>query len=153
MIRLRYKLRSSLTVEVSQATLTLSVSCHLFIIATGHINHTLFWKNLAPVKEGSGKLKDGKFEDAIVRDFGPVEGLKKQFKTATVGIHGSGWGWHGYDATTKILEIVTTPNQDPLICECTYVVFLSVAEAHVPMIGIDIWEHVPRYFLSHFTRA
>ena len=88
-----------------------------------------------------------------MRDFGPVEGLKKQFKTATVGIHGSGWGWHGYDATTKILEIVTTPNQDPLICECTYVVFLSVAEAHVPMIGIDIWEHVPRYFLSHFTRA
>src|ERR1700744_3669116 len=100
-IRLLYKLRSSLTVEVSQVTLSLSVSCHLFIIATGHINHTLFWKNLAPVKEGSGKLKDGKFEDAIVRDFGPVEGLKKQFKTATVGIHGSGWGWHGYDATTK----------------------------------------------------
>jgi Fe-Mn family superoxide dismutase len=94
----------------------------------GHINHTLFWKNLAPVKEGGGKLKDGKFKDAIERDFGSVEGFKKQFTAATVGIQGSGWGWLGYNPTTKILEIVTTPNQDPLL-------------THVPIIGIDIWEH------------
>lgn len=25
----------------------------------GHINHSLFWKNLAPSKEGGGQLKDG----------------------------------------------------------------------------------------------
>ncbi|KAN0129454.1 Mn superoxide dismutase [Lactarius tabidus] len=94
----------------------------------GHINHTLFWKNLAPVKEGGGKLKDGKFKDAIVRNFGSVEGFKKQFSAATIGIQGSGWGWLGYNPTTKVLEIVTTPNQDPLL-------------THVPIIGIDIWEH------------
>jgi len=94
----------------------------------GHINHTLFWKNLAPVKEGGGKFKDGKFKDAIERDFGSIEGFKKQFNAATVGIQGSGWGWLGYNPTTKILEIVTTPNQDPLL-------------THVPIIGIDIWEH------------
>ena len=32
-------------------------------------------------------------------------------------------GWLGYHSTTKILENVTNPNQDPLLCECTYVVF------------------------------
>jgi Fe-Mn family superoxide dismutase len=114
-IRLLYKLRSSLTVEVSQVTLSLSVSYRLFIIATGHINHTLFWKNLAPVKEGGGKLEDGKFKDAIVRDFGSVERFKKQFNAATVGIQGSGWGWLGSNPTTNILDIVTTPNQDHLL--------------------------------------
>jgi Fe-Mn family superoxide dismutase len=101
--------------------------CRLpFIVATGHINHTLFWKNLTPVKEGGGKLKDGKFKDAIERDFGSVEGFKKQFNNATVGIQGSGWGWLGYNPTTKILEIVTTPNQDPLLSECTYTVSLQL---------------------------
>ncbi|KAH9052719.1 Mn superoxide dismutase [Lactarius vividus] len=94
----------------------------------GHINHTLFWKNLAPVKEGGGKLKDGKLKAAIERDFGSVETFKKQFNAATAGIQGSGWGWLAYNPTTKILEIVTTPNQDPLL-------------AHVPIIGVDIWEH------------
>ena len=129
-IRLRYKRRSSLTVEVSRATLSrfLYRVCPFFIVVTGHINHTLFWKNLAPVEEGGGKLKDGKFKDAIVRDFGSVEGFKKQFNAATVGIQGSGWGWLGYNPTTKILEIVTTPNQDPLLSEFTYVVFLAVAD-------------------------
>lgn len=34
----------------------------------------------------------------------------------------------GYDPKTKRLEIVTTPNQDPLL-------------SHVPLIGVDIWEH------------
>ena len=125
------------------------------VVATGHINHTLFWKNLAPVKEGGGKLKDGKFKDAIVRDFGSVEGFKKQFNAATVGIQGSGWGWLGYNPTTKILEIVTTPNQDPLLCEFPCRLFLqlltSLVKAHVPIIGIDIWEHVRPYFPSCFT--
>jgi len=94
----------------------------------GHINHTLFWKNLAPVKEGGGKLKDGKLKQAIERDFGSVGAFKKQFNAATAAIQGSGWGWLAYNPTTKILEIVTTANQDPLL-------------AHVPIIGIDIWEH------------
>ncbi|KAH8981963.1 Mn superoxide dismutase [Lactarius hatsudake] len=85
-------------------------------------------ENLAPVKEGGGKLKDGKLKAAIERDFGSVEAFKKQFNAATAGIQGSGWGWLAYNPTTKILEVVTTPNQDPLL-------------AHVPIIGVDIWEH------------
>ena len=48
--------------------------------------------------------------------------------TVTAGIQGSGWGWLGYNTDTKKLEIVTTANQDPLL-------------THVPIIGVDIWEH------------
>ncbi|PPQ99300.1 hypothetical protein CVT24_009168 [Panaeolus cyanescens] len=95
----------------------------------GHINHSLFWKNLAPASETGGKLKSGgALEKAIVRDFGSVEDFKKKFNTATAAIQGSGWGWLGYDPATKKLEIVTTANQDPLL-------------SHVPIIGVDIWEH------------
>ncbi|KAI0049200.1 manganese superoxide dismutase [Auriscalpium vulgare] len=94
----------------------------------GHINHSLFWKNLTPTSEGGGKLADGALKSAIERDFGGVEEFKQKFNAATAAIQGSGWGWLGYNSTTKKLEIVTTANQDPLL-------------SHVPIIGIDIWEH------------
>ncbi|KAF8964748.1 Mn superoxide dismutase [Flammula alnicola] len=95
----------------------------------GHINHSLFWKNLAPAKEGGGKLvSGGALEKALVRDFGSVEEFKKKMNASTAAIQGSGWGWLGYDPASKKLEILTTANQDPLL-------------SHVPIIGIDIWEH------------
>ena len=68
------------------------------------------------------------FKDAIAHDFGSVEGLKKQFNAATVGIQGSGWSWFRYNPTTKIPEIVTTPNQDTLLSECTWVVLFALAD-------------------------
>jgi len=97
----------------------------------GHINHSLFWKNLAPSSEkggNGGALKDGPFKEAVDATFGSLDNLKKDFNTATAGIQGSGWGWLGFNPTTKRLEIVTTANQDPLL-------------THVPIIGVDIWEH------------
>ncbi|KAF8639190.1 hypothetical protein AX17_001676 [Amanita inopinata Kibby_2008] len=94
----------------------------------GHINHSLFWNNLSPKSELGGKLENGPLQKAIERDFGSIEDFKKKFNTATAAIQGSGWGWLGYNLSTKKLEIVTTPNQDPLI-------------SHVPLIGVDIWEH------------
>ncbi|KIR53363.1 Fe-Mn family superoxide dismutase [Cryptococcus gattii Ru294] len=95
----------------------------------GHINHSLFWKNLAPT--GSAQVKvptSGVFHDHVEADFGGFENLKKEMNAKTAAIQGSGWGWLGYNKDTKKLEIVTTPNQDPLL-------------SHVPIVGIDIWEH------------
>ncbi|KAG6901701.1 hypothetical protein C0995_009031 [Termitomyces sp. Mi166 len=94
----------------------------------GHINHSLFWKNLAPVSAEGGKLENGSLKSAIERDFGSVEAFKKTFNAKTAAIQGSGWGWLGYNSTNKKLEIVTTANQDPLV-------------SHTPIIGVDIWEH------------
>ncbi|KAH6910704.1 manganese superoxide dismutase [Coprinopsis sp. MPI-PUGE-AT-0042] len=94
----------------------------------GHINHSLFWKNLAPASEDGGKLAEGPLKKAIEKDFGSVEDFKKKFNTTTAAIQGSGWGWLGYNSGSKKLEVVTTSNQDPLI-------------THVPIIGVDIWEH------------
>jgi len=59
----------------------------------GHINHSLFWKNLSPANDKGGKLADGKLKAAIERDFGSVEAFKKEFNAKTAAIQGSGWGW------------------------------------------------------------
>jgi Fe-Mn family superoxide dismutase len=63
----------------------------------GHINHSLFWKNLAPPategKGNGGALKDGPLKAAILQNWGSVDVFKKEFNTATAGIQGSGWGW------------------------------------------------------------
>jgi Fe-Mn family superoxide dismutase len=60
----------------------------------GHINHSLFWKNLAPHKSDETKFPTGgKLEEFINRDFGSLDGLKKEMNTKTAAIQGSGWGW------------------------------------------------------------
>jgi superoxide dismutase, Fe-Mn family len=59
----------------------------------GHINHSLFWKNLAPTNEDGGQLSNGPLKSAIERDFGSVDAFKKEFNTKTAAIQGSGWGW------------------------------------------------------------
>ncbi|KAI0650979.1 manganese superoxide dismutase [Trametes meyenii] len=105
----------------------------------GHINHSLFWKNLAPESQGGGKLEAGPLKDAIVADFGSVDAFKKKVNAATAAIQGSGWGWVGYNTETKKLEVVTTANQDPLL-------------THVPIVGIDIWEHA-FYLQYHNVKA
>ncbi|KAF8259468.1 hypothetical protein EI94DRAFT_1490419, partial [Lactarius quietus] len=56
----------------------------------GHINHTVFQKNLAPVKAGSEKLKGRKLKHAIEHVFGVILMLKKQFNATTASIQGSG---------------------------------------------------------------
>ncbi|KAI3624934.1 superoxide dismutase [Malassezia furfur] len=100
----------------------------------GHINHSLFWKNLAPTNKGGGELDSGELRSAIDRDFGSVDAMKEKFNAALAGIQGSGWGWLGLNPTTQKLDIITTANQDPLL-------------SHKPLIGIDAWEHA--YYLQY----
>ncbi|KAK1922207.1 manganese superoxide dismutase [Papiliotrema laurentii] len=95
----------------------------------GHINHSLFWKNLAPSSSAETKVPtSGALYDQVTADFGSFDNLKKEVNAKTAAVQGSGWGWLGFNKGTKKLEVVTTANQDPLL-------------THVPIIGIDIWEH------------
>jgi len=99
----------------------------------GHLNHSIFWKNLTPKKtEVSGDLKK-----AICERFGDFETFKKELSTQTVAIQGSGWGWLGFNKKTCQLEIAACPNQDPL----------EATTGLVPLLGIDVWEHA--YYLQY----
>ncbi|CAE6466147.1 hypothetical protein ACGC1H_006518 [Rhizoctonia solani] len=99
----------------------------------GHINHSLFWKNLAPA--GTTGLKpDGTLEtrvlaDVIDKNFGDLDKFKEEFNAAALGIQGSGWAWLVWNTKKERPEIITTPNQDPVLAP------------YVPLFGVDMWEH------------
>ena len=60
----------------------------------GHINHSLFWTNLAPANPSTNKpAAGGALEKLITTQFGSLENLITQFNAATAAIQGSGWGW------------------------------------------------------------
>merc|ERR1711939_237710 len=56
----------------------------------GHINHTLFWENLAPSKNGGGGEPSGALKTAIESSYGDFSSFKTKFNTALAGIQGSG---------------------------------------------------------------
>ncbi|XP_042205533.1 superoxide dismutase [Mn], mitochondrial-like [Homarus americanus] len=111
----------------------ISLAAALKFNGGGHINHTIFWKNLSP----DGGEPEGELLAAINRDFGSLDALKSQLSAATVAVQGSGWGWLGYNKQKGALQIATCPNQDPL----------EATTGLVPLFGIDVWEHA--YYLQY----
>lgn len=59
----------------------------------GHVNHSIFWTNLAPKSAGGGAPPTGALAKQIEADFGSFEALKAQMSAQSVAIQGSGWGW------------------------------------------------------------
>jgi len=59
----------------------------------GHLNHSIFWQNLAPPSKGGGAPPTGPLADAIEAQFGSLEALKTKLSASTVAVQGSGWGW------------------------------------------------------------
>ena len=95
----------------------------------GHINHSLFWENLAPKSSGGGEPPSGMLGKKIESTFGGLESFKGEFNKALAAIQGSGWAWLVKDNQTGGIGIKTYQNQDPVIGQWT------------PLLGIDAWEH------------
>ncbi|KAF8071255.1 Sod2 [Scenedesmus sp. PABB004] len=100
----------------------------------GHINHDIFWTNLAPEKDAAPL--SGPLLDAVKAQWGSQEAFVSTFSAKTAAVQGSGWGWLGYNKASGALEIATCANQDPL-----------AAKGLVPLLGIDVWEHA--YYLQY----
>ncbi|KAK4703702.1 superoxide dismutase, Fe-Mn family, partial [Phenoliferia sp. Uapishka_3] len=95
----------------------------------GHINHSLFWENLAPHKAGGGAIPtSGPLFEAVKESFGSFDELRSASDATALGIQGSGWAWIVYNPQSKRVEVVATANQDPVLG-------LTV------LVGIDLWEH------------
>lgn len=95
----------------------------------GHINHSLFWENLAPKGKGGGGEPEGKLGQAVKQAYGGLEGLKKVMNAKLAGVQGSGWAWLVKDKETGALQVRTYANQDPVVGQ------------FLPLLGIDGWEH------------
>jgi len=99
--------------------------------AGGHANHSLFWQIMSP--DGGG-LPGGAFAAAIDSAFGGFDALKAALIDGGVKRFGSGWSWLVWDGTG--LAVYSTPNQDS-----------PYLQSHVPLLGIDVWEHA--YYLKY----
>ncbi|KIW14484.1 hypothetical protein PV08_07268 [Exophiala spinifera] len=104
----------------------------------GHVNHSLFWENLAPKNSGGGEPPSGELAKAIDTTYGGLEDLKKKFNAALAGIQGSGWAWLVKDTQTGDISIQTYANQDPVVGR------------YKPLLGVDAWEHA--YYLQYQNR-
>ncbi|KAF1984304.1 manganese superoxide dismutase [Aulographum hederae CBS 113979] len=104
----------------------------------GHINHSLFWENLAPTSQGGGEPPSGALAKAIDDHYGSLDSLKGKMNTALAGIQGSGWAWLVQDKQTGKLAVNTYANQFP------------VGGNFKPILGIDAWEHA--YYLQYQNR-
>lgn len=101
----------------------------------GHLNHALFWEYMTP--EGGGEPQ-GKLAQAIVKAFGSLAQFKERFDTAAKNHLGSGWAWLSV-APTGDLEIGATANQDT-----------PLSRGHLPILGLDVWEHA--YYLKYHNQ-
>lgn len=73
----------------------------------GHLNHTLFWENLAPKNAGGGEPPSGALGKAINDTYGSVDSLKEKMNAALAGIQGSGWAWLVKDKQTGQISVRT----------------------------------------------
>lgn len=103
----------------------------------GHINHSIFWTNLAPKNKGGGEPPKGELANQINKQWGSLNAFIEKFNGIAGPIQGSGWGWLGFCKESKNLVIATCANQDPL----------EGTQKLVPLLGIDVWEHA--YYLQY----
>jgi Fe-Mn family superoxide dismutase len=102
----------------------------------GHLNHSIFWSNLAPKGQGGGVMPSGALLKAIEQKWHSLDSFIAEFSKQAIAIQGSGWGWLAYHREQKCLRILTLANQDPVS-----------TLGFVPLLGIDVWEHA--YYLQY----
>lgn len=108
----------------------------------GHYNHSLFWKWMAPVGT-TNTAPHGALRDAIDRQWGSLEEMKKKFNEAALTRFGSGWAWLGVKDDGS-LDITSTANQDNPLMKGV------VEQEMIPILGLDVWEHA--YYLRYQNR-
>ncbi|MEY4742518.1 MAG: hypothetical protein RL672_1268, partial [Actinomycetota bacterium] len=93
----------------------------------GHINHSIFWNNLAP---NAGDKPEGELAAAIDEFFGSFDAFRAHFNATAMGIQGSGWAFLAWDSLGERLIIEQLYDQQG-----------NLAAATVPLLMLDMWEH------------
>jgi Fe-Mn family superoxide dismutase len=103
---------------------------------SGHVLHTILWKNLAP--EGGGK-PDGDLAAAIDEYFGSFDRFRRQLSEATATVQGSGWGALAWEPLGRRLYVAQIyDHQD------------NIGQSSGPLLVIDAWEHA--YYLQYHNK-
>jgi superoxide dismutase, Fe-Mn family len=103
---------------------------------SGHVLHSLLWKNMSP--EGGG-TPNGTLGGAIDRNFGSFDAFKAQLTSAAESVQGSGWGALSWEPLGK-----------RLVVEQVYDHQGNVGNGTLPILVVDMWEHA--YYLQYQNR-
>jgi Fe-Mn family superoxide dismutase len=114
------------------AGLEKALSFHL----SGHVLHSLFWRNLAP---NGGGQPQGELARAIDRDFGGFEKFRRQMTETAGTVMGSGWA-----------ALVWEPVGRRLLSTQIYDHQSNLAQGGLPIMVLDAWEHA--YYLQYQNR-
>ena len=99
----------------------------------GHMLHTLYWGNMTPEK---GQCPQSCLADALNWVFGSYEGFVRVFRSAALGVQGSGWAVLATDAVSHELVVLAAHrHQDALLPRMR------------PLLVCDVWEHA--YYLRY----
>jgi len=94
---------------------------------SGHVLHSIFWKNLSP---DGGDRPEGDLAAAIDEHFGSFDAFRAQLTQATTTIQGSGWG-----------ALAWEPLGQRLLVEQVYDHQGNVGNGSIPLLVFDAWEH------------
>jgi superoxide dismutase len=126
----------------------------------GYVNHDIYWRCLSSPALPEGQARESAtlsqlvgrpgpsdsssspLGQAIVRDFGSFEAMRKQFSDMSLALFGSGWVWLYVHvdpsaegpAAIGTLRLRSTANQDNPQT-------LDQNGKHVLLLTIDVWEH------------
>jgi superoxide dismutase, Fe-Mn family len=100
---------------------------------SGHILHSLLWRNLAP---GGGGTPTGEIATALKQDFGDFSAFKEQLTAAAASVQGSGWGALSWEPLGKRLVVEQVFDHQG-----------NTGNATVPILVVDMWEHA--YYLQY----
>ena len=100
---------------------------------SGHLLHSLFWRNLEP---NEGKPPSGPLESRIKAAFGSTDAFRRQFGAAGAALQGSGWVALAWEITRETLVIQQIHDHQN-----------NLAVGTVPLLVMDMWEHA--YYLQY----
>jgi Fe-Mn family superoxide dismutase len=99
----------------------------------GHVNHSVFWKNLSP--DGGGR-PEGELASALDDAFGSFDAFKAHFTATALGVQGSGWAvlaWDPIATRPLVFQLFDQQGNAPL--------------GVTPLLQLDVWEHA--YYLDY----
>lgn len=113
-----------------------SIANDLAFHGSGHLLHSMFWKNMKP---GGGGAPAGDLAAMIEKQFGSYDAFKGLFLATTNAVQGSGWGILAYNWKFDSLVILGAEKHEN-----------RTQWGAKPLLVLDVWEHA--YYLQYQNR-
>lgn len=94
---------------------------------SGHVLHSLFWRNMSP--DGGGD-PEGDLASTIKKGFGSIDAMREQMSEAATSLQGSGWA-----------SLAWEPVGGRLVVEQVFDHQGNIGNATLPILVLDMWEH------------